>query len=98
MLRGLDGKRGKVMNYGLFGFVSWPLNLVLNKIHTYIFAPISDKWSWGFSIILLTIVIRGAMWPLQNKSTRSMKRMSKLQPQGKELREKYPDDPQKRHF
>jgi len=95
MLRGLDGKRGKVMNYGLFGFVSWPLNLVLNKIHTFVFAPISDKWSWGFAIILLTILIRGAMWPLQNKSTRSMKRMSKLQPQVKELREKYPDDPQK---
>lgn len=95
MLRGLDGKRGKVMNYGLFGFVSWPLNLILNKIHTHVFAPISDKWSWGFSIILLTILIRGAMWPLQNKSTRSMKRMSKLQPQVATLREKYPDDPQK---
>ena len=46
---------------------------------------------------MLTIIIRGAMWPLQNKSTRAMKRMSKLQPEIKELREKYADDPNRQN-
>ncbi len=95
MLRRIGGDRGKVMNYGLFSFVSNPLNRALNFIHRKIFEPISDKWSWGFSIVLLTILIRGVMWPLQNKSTRSMKRMSLVQPEVKALKEKYPDDPQK---
>jgi YidC/Oxa1 family membrane protein insertase len=95
MLRRAGGHRGKVMNYGLFSFVSNPLNRALNYIHGVVFSPVSDKWSWGFSIVLLTILIRGLMWPLQNKSTRSMKRMSLVQPEVAALKEKYPDDPQK---
>ncbi|NNM28521.1 MAG: membrane protein insertase YidC [Akkermansiaceae bacterium] len=95
MLLRIGEGRGKVMNYGWFGLISLSLNWVLNVLHGWIFEPIASKWSWGLSIILLTILIRGVMWPLQNKSTRSMKRMSLLQPQIKELKEKYPDDPQK---
>jgi YidC/Oxa1 family membrane protein insertase len=95
MLRGLGSGRGKVMNYGWFGAISLVLNYVLEFIHNWIFEPIASKWSWGLAIVLLTIVIRGAMWPLQNKSTRSMKRMQKLHPEIQKLRDKYPDEPQK---
>lgn len=81
-----------VMNYGWF---SWFANIMasgLSYIHGW-FAGAS--WSWGVSIILLTVFIRILIWPLHNKSTRTMKRMSKLQPIMKEMREKYADNPQK---
>lgn len=95
MLRRVNADFGDVMNYGWFGAISNFLNGILGWIHTHIFVPISDKWSWGFAIVLLTIVIRGLMWPLQNKSTRSMKRMSLLKEPMAALKEKYPDDPNK---
>jgi len=85
----------EVMNYGLFTPVSVTLSTVLNFLHDAIFSKIANKWAWGFSIIALTILIRITIWPLHNKSTRTMKRMSKLQPIMKELREKYKDDPTK---
>lgn len=48
--------------------------------------------NWGVAIILLTIVVRVALHPLSRKSQISMARMQKLQPQTKELREKYKKD------
>lgn len=95
MLRQTGEGRGDVMNYGWLGPISWFLNWLLLVLHSRIFGPLSETWGWGFSIVALTIIIRGAMWPLQNKSTRAMKRMSKLQPQMKEMKEKYADEPQK---
>jgi len=85
----------KVMNYGWFSFVSVPLNNVLNWLHDSIFVHVANKWSWGLAVIALTILIRITIWPLHNKSTRTMKRMSKLQPIMKEIKEKYADDPNK---
>ena len=93
ILRKTGADRGDVMNYKPFSWISNPLNWLLNALFGWIFSRMSDTWGWGFAIVALTIIIRAAMWPLQNKSTRAMKRMSKLQPQIKELREKYPDDP-----
>lgn len=50
--------------------------------------------SYGWSIIILTIIVRLIFWPVTQKSNESMKKMQKLQPQIKELREKYKDNPQ----
>lgn len=85
---------GDVMQYGLFGFVSRPLNWLLNTLHIVI-GKFSTTQSWGLAVICLTIIVRVLIWPLHAKSTRVMKRMSKLQPIMKELKEKYPDDPNK---
>ncbi len=85
---------GDIMQYGLFGFVSRPLNWLLNNLHTLI-NKFSTTESWGLAIICLTIIVRLCIWPLHAKSTRSMKRMSKLQPKMAELKEKYKDDPTK---
>lgn len=51
-------------------------------------------WGFGFAIIVVTVVIKTLFWPLTHKSTVSMRRMANLQPQIKEMREKYKDDPQ----
>lgn len=50
--------------------------------------------SYGWSIIILTVIVRLIFWPITKKSNESMKKMQKLQPQIKEIREKYKDNPQ----
>ena len=100
MLRKLDNVGtfgegwGEIMQYGWFWFVSRPLNATLNFLH-HLLDNISTTQSWGLAIICLTLLVRIVIWPLHARSTRSMKRMSKLQPIMKELKEKYPDDPNK---
>ena len=100
MLRKLDNAKvagdgwGDMMQYGWFWFVSRPLNWLLNNLH-HLLDNVSTAQSWGLAIICLTIIVRIFIWPLHAKSTHSMKRMSKLQPVMKELKEKYPDDPNK---
>lgn len=85
---------GDVMQYGWFSLISRFLNWLLNIYHNLI-DGISTAWSWGLAIIILTITVRIFIWPLHAKSTRTMKRMSKLKPKMDELREKYKDDPNK---
>lgn len=50
--------------------------------------------SYGLGIILLTIVIRVAMWPLSVSQQRSMKMMQTLQPKMKAIQDRYKNDPQ----
>ena len=94
MLRQMGEKWGNIMNYGWFSPISRILNWVLHFIHDGI-SKISDTWAWGISIVLLTLVVRISIWPLYNKSNRSMKRMAKLKPEMDKIKEKYPDDPTK---
>ncbi len=85
---------GDMMQYGFFSIVSRVLNAILNFLHTGLTKIFSHE-SWGLAIICLTLIVRIVIWPLHAKSTHSMKRMSKLQPKMKELKEKYADDPNK---
>ena len=50
--------------------------------------------NYGVAIILLTLVVRVAMFPLTLKSMKSMKRMQMLAPEVEALKAKYKDDPQ----
>ncbi|MGH4038334.1 MAG: membrane protein insertase YidC [Sphaerochaeta sp.] len=49
--------------------------------------------NYGVAIILLTIILKALLTPLTTKSMESSKKMSALQPQMKELQEKYKDNP-----
>ena len=51
--------------------------------------------NYGFAIIVLTIIIRLAMWPLNVSQQRSMRMMQNLQPKIKALQDRYKSDPQK---
>jgi len=73
---------------GFFGFFSKLLLLAMNALHDWGF-------SYGWAIVAITVIIKLAFWPLTNASTKSMKRMAAVQPQMKELQEKYKDNPQK---
>ena len=51
--------------------------------------------SFGLAIVLLTILVRLALYPLNQKQMQSMQQMQKIQPRLKMLQEKYGDDKQK---
>ena len=76
----------EILNFGMFGIVSKTLLNGLNILHHYL-------GSYAFAIIILTLIIKSLLWPLQNKATNSMKRMALLAPKMTEYKEKYADDP-----
>ncbi|MEI8205960.1 MAG: membrane protein insertase YidC [Kiritimatiellales bacterium] len=51
--------------------------------------------NYGVAIMLLTIIVRCIFWPITHKGTESMRKMQALQPQLKEIREKFKDNPQR---
>ena len=51
--------------------------------------------NWGMAIIILTFIVRVVLFPLALKGMKSMKRMAKLNPRMKRMREKYKDDKQR---
>ena len=50
--------------------------------------------SYGIAIILLTVIVRVVFWPVTQRANNSMRKMAKIQPKIKELREKYKERPQ----
>ncbi len=75
----------KAINFGWFDPIAKPLLYVLNFFYKYIH-------NYGWAIIVLTVLIKIAFWPLAHKSAQSMKTMQKLQPKLQKLKEKYGDD------
>lgn len=73
------------VDYGWLHMLAKPLFWLLNKIHSVI-------GNWGWSIILLTCMIKGVFYKLSKASYTSMARMKKLQPQLASLKERYGDD------
>src|SRR3984957_18809537 len=84
----LPNDQADIMNFGWAKWVSELLLTVMNTLHAWV-------KSYALAIIIMTIIIRSLLWPLQNAATKSMRRMSKLSPIMNELRVKYKDDPQR---
>jgi YidC/Oxa1 family membrane protein insertase len=63
---------------------------ILVFIHEHLLA-----FSWGLSIVGLTIVVRGALVPLTFKQLKSMQEMQRIAPQMQALKQKYKDDKQR---
>ena len=76
------------VDYGMLWFLAQPLFIVLTWIHSLV-------GNWGWSIILLTVLVKVVFYPLNATSFRSMAKMRKLGPKLQELKEKYGDDRQK---
>jgi YidC/Oxa1 family membrane protein insertase len=87
---GISNDLDLVMGFnGFFGFFSKMLLLGMNQVNSFLHV------GYGLAIIIITIIIKLLFWPLTAASTRSMKRMSQLQPEMNALREKYKDDAKK---
>ncbi|MFL6652635.1 MAG: membrane protein insertase YidC [Sulfurifustaceae bacterium] len=76
------------VDYGWLTVIAAPLFWLLSWIHHWI-------GNWGVSIILLTVLIKVAFYPLSATSYKSMAQMKKLQPKLQSLKERYGDDRQK---
>lgn len=88
ILRAIDKRLEKVVEYGWFTFIAKPMYSFLEFLHTYI-------GNWGWAIVVLTLIVRLILFPLTYKSMISMNKLKDLAPKMKELREKYKGDPQK---
>lgn len=78
--------------HGWFRFISQPFARFLFVLMTF-FHKVTDSWGW--SIILLTIVLRILLYPLNAWSMKSMSKMKKLGPELQALQEKYKKDPKR---
>jgi YidC/Oxa1 family membrane protein insertase len=75
------------VDYGILTIISKPLFWLLSTIHSAI-------GNWGWSIILLTILIKAVFFKLSAASYRSMAKMKSAAPKLKSLKERYGDDKQ----
>ncbi|TVQ28740.1 MAG: membrane protein insertase YidC [Wenzhouxiangella sp.] len=76
------------VDYRWFRILSQPLFWVLDKIH-------SVFGHWGWSIVVLTLLIKLVFYKLTEAQFRSMGKLRKLQPRIQALKERYGDDRQK---
>jgi len=77
-----------IVDFGFFSIIARPIFWLLKYINGFI-------GNYGWSIIILTILLRVPFIPLLNKSQRSMKKLQELQPKMAELKEKYKKDQQR---
>ena len=87
-LSNLSAEQNKVMQFGVFWWISEPLSWSLNKLSAFC-------GSYGLGIVVLTILVKLILWPLTAQATRSQKKMQALQVPLSQLREKHKGSPQK---
>ncbi len=87
-LQAVSPKLNLTIDYGFL----WPISLlflwIMTRIHTVI-------QNWGWSIVLLTILIKLSFYKLSSMSYKSMAKMRMLQPKMQALKERFGDDKQK---
>ena len=76
------------LDYGWLDILADPLSWIIHKVNYYV-----DSWGW--SIVIITFMIKLAFYPLSEKSYRSMAGMRKLSPRLAKIKESYGDDKQK---
>lgn len=76
------------LDYGWLDILADPLSWIIHKVNYYVN-------SWGWSIIIITFMIKLAFYPLSEKSYKSMAGMRKLAPRLEKIKKTYGDDKQK---
>ena len=76
------------VDYGYLWFIAQPLFQLLQFLHGLVS-------NWGVAIILITLIVRGGMYPLTKAQYTSMAKMRMLQPKLTALRERFGEDRQK---
>lgn len=77
-----------LMYYGWFSVVSRGMLGILHFFYGIV-------GNYGIAIILLTVLVRGCMFPVSRKQAQSMAKMQELRPEMDKLKEKYKQDMQK---
>ncbi|MFC4250037.1 membrane protein insertase YidC [Sinimarinibacterium flocculans] len=73
------------LDYGILTPISEPLFWLLDKLHAL-------TGNWGVAIILLTLLVKAAMYKLSEAQYRSMAKMKKFAPKIQDIKERYGDD------
>ncbi len=73
------------VDYGMLAIIAQPIHWLLSKIHSVV-------GNWGWSIIILTILIKAAFYPLSETSYKSMAHMRQVTPRMQALKDRYGDD------
>ena len=82
MLAAVDRDLVRAIDFGMFAWLVVPLLRALKWINGYV-------GNYGWSLILLTILINLAMFPLRHKSVVSMRKMQDVQPEVKAIQDRY---------
>lgn len=77
-----------VVDYGWLTILAKPLFILMTWLHSFI-------GNWGWTIVVLTVLIKLVFFPLSATSYRSMAKMKQVAPRLQALKEKYGDDRQK---
>ena len=77
-----------VVDYGWLTFLAKPIYWLLEFLHGIV-------GNWGWAIVLLTVLIKAAFYPLSAASYKSMAKMKEVTPRLTKIREQYGDDKQK---
>ncbi len=85
VLEGLAPGLELTADYGMLWFLAKPIYWLLEKIHDLV-------GNWGWSIILLTMLIKAAFFQLSATSYKSMAKMRKVQPRMVAMKERFKDD------
>ncbi len=85
---GADGKASgpdiePVVSFGWWKFISEPLFLILHWIHEHVVS------NWGWSILVLTLIINLCMLPTRITMMKSALKMQRIQPQMEAIKERY---------
>lgn len=75
----------RAVDLGVLYFLTKPMLLLLTWLYQF-------SGDFGLAIILLTVLVKSAMYPLANKSYIAMNEMKRLQPKLMKLKERYGDD------
>jgi YidC/Oxa1 family membrane protein insertase len=78
-----------------YDWLSWISDPLVKYIIIPYFGFAEGYMNMGLAIILFAILIKLVLYPLTKKSYKSMAAMKELQPEMKEIKEKYADDPEK---
>lgn len=81
-LKAVSPEFTKVIDFGMFAFLAVPLRGALEWVNAFV-------GNYGWSIIVLTLLINLVMAPLRHKSVVSMRKMQELQPQLKAIQDRY---------
>ena len=76
------------IDMGWFWFLAQPMVSFMDFLNSYLN-------NWGLTIIVFTLIIKFAFWPITAKSFRSMAALRKITPELNEIKERYKDDRQK---
>jgi YidC/Oxa1 family membrane protein insertase len=74
-----------MIDWGYLRFLTKPMFWLLDNIRALV-------GNFGLAILIVTVLVKLAFFPLANKSYESMSKMKKLQPEMERLKQQYPDD------